>query len=89
LLITLRERGLCFEREERKKNGRDKRNFHVLIHLKSSMKFSLMLLTKNLIIFYFSILSPISLEITEGNVVIIFVAKLLVEYIFISSIAFS
>jgi len=53
------------------------------------MKFSLVLLTKILMIFYFFILSPVSSEITEGNVVIIFVAKLLMKYIFISSIAFS
>jgi hypothetical protein len=89
LLITLQERGLCFEREEKKKNDRDKRNFHVLIHLKSLMKFSLVLLTKILMTFYFSILSPVLSKITEGNVVIIFVAKLLMKYIFISSIAFS
>jgi hypothetical protein len=89
LLFYFGERGLCFEREERKKNARDKRNFHVLIHLKSSMKFSFVLLANILMIFYFSILSPISSKITEGNVVIIFVAKLLMKYIFISSIAFS
>jgi hypothetical protein len=89
LLITLQERGLCFEREEKKKNDRDKRNFHVLIHLKSLMKFSLVLLTKILMTFYFSILSPVLSKITEGNVVIIFVAKLLMKYIYISSIAYS
>jgi hypothetical protein len=53
------------------------------------MKFSFVLLANILMIFYFSILSPISSKITEGNVVIIFVAKLLMKYIFISSIAFS
>jgi hypothetical protein len=53
------------------------------------MKFSLVLLTKILMTFYFSILSPVLSKITEGNVVIIFVAKLLMKYIFISSIAFS
>jgi len=71
--------------KRRKKNDRDKRNFHVLIHLKSLMKFSLVLLTT----FYFSILSPVLSKITEGNVVIIFVAKLLMKYIYIHSIAYS